>query len=609
VLPGSVPSWANSQNYAGPADASDSVGFRVYLGWKNPDAVLSLAQAVSDPRRASYRHYLTPAQFRQQFAPSQADVNAVQSWLRSEGFTIVYTPQNNHYVSTEGTVAQATAAFGVDFGAYMVLGLTVRSPTSEISIPSSLAGVVSGVLGLDDSAQFVHPNIRGADAPPPAAFVSAQPCSAYWGERLAVGFTNPYGAGTLPFAPCGYTPQQIKGAYGLGGVAFDGSGQTVAIIDAYASPTIVQDVNQWSVNRGLPKLTPSQFTQVVAPGTYRHPERGLRQDPQGWYGEETLDIEAVHGMAPGANIVFVSAPNNFQDLDAALNHVVDHGLAQIVSNSYGFPTELLPPGFIQPFEDTILQGVVQGIGIYFSSGDNSDESLVVGYRTADWPASSPFVTAVGGTSLAVGAADNYLFETSWGTRTSSWTGTTWSPTPPGSWLYGSGGGVSRIFAEPAYQLGVVPASVFAAQGRRGRAVPDISAVGDPNTGYLIGQTQTFPDGSVKYSEYRIGGTSLSSPLIAGIMALCDQAAGSPHGFANPLFYSLAGTPAFTDIVSPASTVAVVRTNYNNGVDATAGLAYRLRTMNQTLSLQTTPGYDDVTGLGTPAPLFFGSVCH
>jgi subtilase family serine protease len=345
-------------------------------------------------------------------------------------------------------------------------------------------------------------------------------------------------------------------------------------------------------------MNAAQFTQVVAPGTYHHPEKGQKQDPQGWYGEETLDVEAVHGMAPGANIVFVGAPNNFQDLDAALNHVVDRDLAKIVSNSYGFPTEVLPPGFVQPYEDIILQGAIEGIGIYFASGDNSDESLVVGYRTTDWPASSPFVTAVGGTTLAVGASNNYLFETGWGTFTSSWTGTAWSPTPPGTWLYGAGGGVSRIFAEPSYQQGVVPASVFAAQGRTGRAVPDIAADADPNTGYLIGETQTFPDGTVKYSEYRIGGTSLACPLVAGIMALADQAAGAPHGFANPFFYGLSST-AFNDVVNPVSTVAVVRTNYVNSVDASAGLVYRLRTANQTLSLQTTPGYDDVTGRGTP----------
>jgi subtilase family serine protease len=139
--------------------------------------------------------------------------------------------------------------------------------------------------------------------------------------------------------------------------------------------------------------------------------------------------------------------------------------------------------------------------------------------------------------------------------------------------------------------------VFAAQGRTGRAVPDVSANADPNTGYLIGETQTFPDGTVKYSEYRLGGTSLACPLVAGIMALADQSLGKPHGFANPVFYSHPG--AFTDVVSPASTVAVVRTNYVNSIDASGGLSYVLRTANQTLSLHTTPGYDDVTGLGSP----------
>ena len=605
TLNGSAPSWASSNNYRSAADPTSYVGFRVYLGWNNPSKVEALAQAVSDPKSSSYGQYLTPSQFHQQFAPSQSQVGAVQSWLRSQGFSVEYTPGNNLYVSAEGTVAQAQTAFGTGFGLYTVSGLSLRSPSSDVSIPSSLAGIVTGVLGLDDSVQFVFTNHTVGDAPPPAAFVSAHPCSTYWGQNQAVGFTNPYGTGTLPYAPCGYTPQQIKGAYGISG--YDGSGQTVAIIDAYAAPTIVQDVNQWSINRGLPTLTANQLVQVVAPGTYNHPEKGIAQDPQGWYGEETLDIEAVHGMAPAAKIVYVGAPNNFQDLDAALNYVVDRHVASIVTNSYGFRTEILPQGYIKPYESIILQGVVTGIGIYFSSGDNNDESLVVGYTTTDWPASSPYVTAVGGTSLAVGASNNYLFETAWGTKTSSWTGTTWSPTPPGSWLYGSGGGVSRIFSEPSYQVGVVLKSVFTAQGRTGRAVPDISAVGDPNTGYLIGETQTFPNGTIAYSEYRIGGTSLSSPLIAGIMALADQAAGHPHGFANPLFYSLAGSAAFTDITHPSSTVAVVRANYVNSVDASAGVVYRLRTMDQTLSLNATPGYDDVTGLGTPTSSFLSAL--
>ena len=364
--------------------------------------------------------------------------------------------------------------------------------------------------------------------------------------------------------------------------------------------SIQQDLDQWSQNRGLAS---TRITQVVAPGTMKRPEN-RRQDPQGWYGEETLDVQAVHGMAPAASIVYVGAPNNYQDLDAALNHVVDRHLASIVTNSYGFPTEFLPFGFIKPYEDTILQGAVEGIGIYFSSGDNSDESLSVGYVTADWPASSPYVTAVGGTSLGVAQDNGRAIETGWGTYTSSLNPSTGAWSTP-SWLYGAGGGVSRLFAEPSYQSGVVPSSVFMAQGRTGRALPDIAAFGDPNTGYLIGQTQTFPDGTVKYSEFRIGGTSLSSPIMAGIMALADQAKGSPHGFANPVFYAHAA--AFYDVRHMSG--AVVRVNYVNSVDASKGLQYRLRTFDQGLSLKTTAGWDDITGLGTPTSSFIGALSH
>ena len=175
-------------------------------------------------------------------------------------------------------------------------------------------------------------------------------------------------------------------------------------------------------------------------------------------------------------------------------------------------------------------------------------------------------------------------------------------------MYGGGGGVSQIFAEPSYQVGVVPQNVFAAQGRTGRAVPDVSALADPNTGYLIGQTQQFPNGTY-YAEYRIGGTSLSCPILAGIMALADQAKGAPHGFANPALYRLNGTAAVHDVVSPRQTVAAVRYDYYNGFDTSHGSRYTLRTMNQTESLKTAPGWDDVTGIGTPASGFIGALSH
>jgi subtilase family serine protease len=389
----------------------------------------------------------------------------------------------------------------------------------------------------------------------------------------------------------------VRGAYGLGDVGtarYDGSGQTVAVIDAYASPTIAGDVNTYSTRHGLPAFKANQFSQVVAPGTYRHPESGMKQDPQGWYGEETLDIEAVHSMAPGANVVYVGAPNNFQDLDAALNHVVDRGLAQIVTNSYGWSTELLPNGVVKPYEDILVQAAAEGIGVYFSSGDNGDETNVMGYRTADWPASSPWVTAVGGTSLGVSASNGYVFETYWGTDKSTLTANGWVSN---GWLYAGGGGTSRVFGEPSYQVGV--ADAFAGYfGSNGRVLPDVSMVGDPNTGFLVGQTQAFPDGSY-YDEYRIGGTSLSSPLFAGVMAVADQQAGAPHGFANPALYALNGTPAYRDVVPSSTYTGVIRVDYVNGVDGSNGLRTSLRTLGDTLTLTSKRGYDDANGLGTP----------
>jgi subtilase family serine protease len=592
ALNGSAPRWANSSNYTGPADANDSVGFRVYLGWRDAAAAEALARAVSDPRSSQYANYLSPQQFRKQFSPSNADIQNVQSWLKSQGFSVDYTPANGHYVAAEGTVAQAQAAFGVQLNVYQVRGKSVRSPSSDVSIPASLAGAVNAVIGLDDSATFVKTN-HVRDAPPSDGFRNAPPLSAYWAEIISPysypnGFTDVSNPPRAPWTVKGYTPQQIKGAYGISG--YDGAGQTVAVIDAYASPTILDDVNQWSMNRGLPTMTPGQLVQVVPPGVYRRPQNP-KQDPQGWYGEETLDIEAVHGMAPTAKIIYVGAPNNYQDLDAAMNHVVDQRLAQIVTNSYGFVTELLPPGYVKPFEDTLIQAAIEGIGVYFSSGDDGDESSVVGYATPDWPASSPWVTAVGGTSLGIDASNTRVLETGWGTSDYSCNTTTLRCSRAG-WLYGAGGGESRLFPAPWYQAGL---------GFDGRAVPDVAALADPQTGLLVGQTQSFPDGNY-YDEYRLGGTSLSSPFFAGLMALADQKAGYAHGFANPLFYANAG--AFYDVL-PVKT-AVARRNFVNSVDATNGTVDRLRTFDDysgSPSQHTAVGWDNVTGLGTPSASF------
>jgi subtilase family serine protease len=624
AVKGSKPSWANQSNYVSAVDANTQIGFRVYLGWNNAAGAEALARAVSDPRSSSYRQYLTPAQFRQQFAPTANQVAQVQSWLTSQGFTLVYTPENNHYVSAQGTVGQAQAAFGTSFGMYKVelLGLTLRSPSGDVTIPSSLAGMVSGVIGLDESYYFIHTNhVVDGNSPPSAGFRNSPPLSAFFAELLTgatpvadqppiapgyafpTGFTTTLGNSSVPWAIKGHTPTQVKGAYGISG--FDGTGQTVAIIDAYASPTILADANQWSTNRGIPQFGTAgggTFTQVVPPGIFNVKDNRA-QVPTGWYVEETLDVEAVHGMAPNANIVYVAGPNNFQDLDSAMNHVVDMHLAQIVSNSYGFLGENLPSGFIKPFNDTFIQGAIEGIGIYFSSGDSGDETVNLGFASTDWPASSPFVTAVGGTSLGVSMTNTRVVETGWGVSSYKCNKSTLVCTRQ-FWQAGAGGGVSCLFSRPSYQSGltITAGPTTQCNGFAGRAVPDIAALADANTGYLVGQTQTFPQtcnpASVMYDEFRLGGTSLSCPIIAGIMALSDQKAGFAHGFANPFFYMNPGS--FYDVV--AVETAVARRNFVNGVDACNGTVDRLRTFNDysgSPTQSTGPGWDNVTGLGVP----------
>jgi subtilase family serine protease len=579
----------------------------VYLGWTDGAGATALAAAVSTPGSASYGKPLTAQQFRQQFAPSPSSVGAVQQWLRKAGFDVGNPPGNNRYVQAEGTVAQAKAAFGVGIGTYAVAGQTLKAPEAPLSVPAALAGV-DAVVGLDDSTSLIQPT-----APPSPAFVNAPPCSTYYGEKTTATTAPPQGGPVPdayghpnPWAPCGYVPGQLRSAYGLAG-AGDGSGQTVAIIDAYASPTIVSDVNTYSAAHGVPALSNATFMQVTPPGVFRRPEN-KKQDPQGWYGEETLDVEAVHGMAPGAKIVYVGSPNNFQDLDAAMNHVVDQHLASIVTNSYGFSSELLPTGYIKPLNDTLIEAAATGIGVYFSSGDAGDETggnpANAAAATPDWPAVSPWVTAVGGTALGVGSAGNYLFEAGWETGKSTLKSGAWTPTPPGAYTSGSGGGTSRLFAQPAFQAGVVPASIATANGQRPqpmRSVPDVAALADPNTGFLVGQTQTFPDGTARYGEYRIGGTSLASPLFAGMIALAQQAAGHTFGFADPLLYRNAGSAAFHDIVPPAAPTAVARNDYANTVDASGGYVLSLRTLDYDapLTIHVRPGYDDVTGIGSP----------
>ncbi len=591
-LTASRSSIAKPSAYVGPARASDRIDIQVYLGLRDTASAKAFVGSVSDPSSSSYAHYLTPTQFRARFSRPQTDADAVASWLRSQGFAVGQIPANHIYVPATGSVAQAERAFGVQLNEYRVGKQVLRAPATAPSVPSSLAGLVRGVLGLDEDV--MQPAV--AQAPPPAGFRVGHPCSSYWAEKMATKKPPAYGA-TQPWAPCGYTPQQLRGAYGIAdaiAAGNDGTGVTVGIVDAYLPPTLQDDLDTYSSLHGLPQTT-MEIHSVP-------PVHGPLGVQQGWYGESTLDVEAVHSMAPGAGILFWgTGSGNGVDMRVGLTDIIDNARADIVSNSYGSGKGEQGPNAgttVAADTDLFLQAGAEGIGLYFSSGDDGDGVAALGHRSVELPASNPYVTAVGGTSLAVGSSNDYLFETGWGSGNSYLTHGVWKPRPPGDFYYGGGGGTSKLFDEPAYQVGVVPDSLSGWWGASNRVVPDIATVGDPNTGFLVGETQAFPEG-VMYDEYRIGGTSLSSPLFAGIMALADQRAGFHHGFANPVLYALNGTSAVRDIVDPASMIAVVRANFINGVDSSAGKYWPLRTMNFTGTLHTIAGYDDVTGVGTP----------
>lgn len=376
----------------------------------------------------------------------------------------------------------------------------------------------------------------------------------------------------------------------------------VAITDAYASPTIAYDAATYAKKHGDAKYSSGQLRQVLPSDYTKTEECGAA----GWYGEETLDVEAVHAVAPGASITYVGAASCYDDdLLDSLNKIVDGHLADIVSNSWGDIEANETPDIAAAYDQVFQFGAVEGIGFYFSSGDNGDEVANTGTKQVDTPANSAWVTAVGGTSLAVGKGDKYKFETGWGTERAvlSADGAGWTDFP-GAFTSGAGGGTSKTVSQPSYQKGVVPSSLAKANGTTAmRTVPDISAVADPNTGFKVGQTQTQPDGTQAYSEYRIGGTSLAAPVIAGVQALAQQTrGGKPIGFANPAIYAKYGSKAYHDVTDnpTGSGLAVARVDFVNGYDATDGLTTSVRSLGKDSSLHAVKGYDDVTGVGTPA---------
>ena len=665
TLRGSVSPAASATPAAGTVSSRAPISVQVNLALSDPAGAAAFARAVSDPSSSGYEQYLTPAQWEARFSPTQTTVERVTAFLRASGLRVGAVSADRMTIEASGRVARVERTFGTTLSYHRVQGRKVIVNDTDLSVPSALGASIVGVGGLTQTVAVPSRTTAGVrasgaaatnvvgrgttrpGAKPPAGTNVAQPCSTYWGQQTATGFPAVPGYGSNPpYGPCGYTPPQLRGAYGLAG-GDTGAGETVAVVDAYASPTLYRDAAEYAqLNDSSNPLAPSQFSELVAK---KFDDGKLCGGQADWYGEQTLDVEAVHAMAPGADILFAGAQNCFAGLNGMIQKIVDGHLANVITNSYGDPAgDLLDSQSDRTATDDLLQMAAgTGVSVLFSSGDSGDNDVATGVTAPSYPASSPWATAVGGTSLEIGQQNQRLAEYGWSTAryayctkvvrqaglcTKKQIGN-WAPLGawPGSdpYAYGSGGGTSDSYIQPYYQAGVVPTSLSEVRGSTAmRVVPDIALDGDPFTGMLVGETQTYPDG-VRYGQYVIGGTSVASPLLAGVVARADEAAGTSLGFVNPKLYALSGNAnAIDDIVPPASPTDTIVPVYLNGVDPTggvldlaAGLNYQdgeetycaanakgnLKCQSQPTTLATAPGYDNMTGLGSPGDGFVAAL--
>ena len=653
-ISGNTPGFVRKATDLGPVDPSTVIAVAVWLQLHNENQLDALVAAQQQRGSGQYHKWITQDQFDASFGPTSQELKSVQNYLNAKGLSTVDVAENNMFVKVQGTVANIQKVFHVQIHNYNFNGQNYRSNTGDPSVNDASGAHIAAITGLDDfgyQPHFVQPtDADGNPFPsrplntvgPSGFFFEAQAfrppethtftgnghTATYTGNRYGADITNTT-LGHLP--PQGYQPSEVQTAYNLNSVyeaGLDGTGQTIVIVDAYGSATIEGDAQVFSALYGLP---PVNLQIVKAQGISNNPH-GV---PRNWDIETTLDVEWAHAVAPGANIALVLATDH-SSLDEAINYAVVHHLGNVISNSWGnFESLGNPARFIR--DDRIFQmAIAQGIDVNFSSGDFGDDSVVLGFAGVDFPASSPFVTAVGGTSLALNPDNTMKFQTGWGTNLtrianiSPSGGVVPDDNPPvvpplkilGAPFYnpniflgfqfGAGGGESGFFAQPSFQSGFVPAG--------NRMIPDISFLADPFTGVEIIITDPA---SGLLSVTTIGGTSLASPMFSAMIAIASQKAGHGLGQAAQLVYGLPAG-AITDVTATTSA-----TNATGSIDGTPQTADSLAsplgnttsyfsalynspfstrwfviTFGTNTSLTTGPGWDNTTGVGTPNGLDF-----
>ena len=621
AVTGAAPATVQHLPTAGP---SGRVTLDVQLPLRDAAKAEKLALAVSTPGSTRYGKFLSPAQFNKRFAPSRAQVERVRRFVTKAGLTVVDVPGNNRYVEVSGTVSQVNSLFHVRLRTSHTQGRSALVADRRLTVPAAVKPDILTVTGLEGVT--ARPGIRGTGTHrstseaqssdrmsakpvrPAARHTIDTPCSNFWGQHTAT-MPTAYEKDGFPTAVCGYNADQLQAAYGVQGLEATGTtgrGTTVAIVDSYNLSTMKKDANTYARKMGQPVFATGQY-QAVLPKKFSHQEQCGADD---WHSEQVLDVETVHGVAPGANIRYVAGKDcSYNGLIKPLNKIVNRHLADIVSNSWGFFGEsTIPTSTISATHAVLVQAAAEGIGMYFCTLDNGDEASMVGSAQAVYPASDPMVTAVGGTTLGVGADGRRVLEAGWGNaRATVKYDANGMPdgyvqSLPGNFYIGGGGGTSTVFRQPAYQKGVVPSGLARQYGGKAmRVEPDLAADADPYTGYEIGYTI---DGT--FQEMSYGGTSLATPIIASMISLASQGRATPIGFANPLLYSTKVQRSIRDILPTRAPVAMA---FTSNLDTSGCYESCLITTDRDTSLHTAYGFDDVTGLGTPKGASFIRKLH
>jgi len=582
--------WAPTALAAGPAAGAARVGsapankqLTVLLPLKvDQRGLAAFATAVSTPGSPRYGDYASMSTLARRFGARSAVRARVISFLRHAGATHVAADRTGLYVSATLSVARAQRLFGTHLSSFSTdsrAGVArFVAPESATHVPGALAGDVTGVVGLDTQPLTQTPQ----PAPKSLSNVAKGSSLRSFGssDRSDVNIGTGYLPRTGTPSGCaagrpkegGFTPNQYLTAYGLSSLhagGFTGAGERVAVleIDGFKSSDVARFDSCFKLPTPHVKLYGVGIKRPLAPG-----------------GETTLDLEVLTAAAPKLSDIDVyessAAPSAvLKSLIYAIES--KNQRPDVVSASLGGcePDNLKALGRkgIGLYETAFELAASTGISVLAAAGDDGSSTCVddqgdpTRQLAVSFPASSPFVTSVGGTNVVLNAANQVTSSVVWND----------GPGQPAA----GGGGSSKLFTEPSYQ------SAFQTSGRR--ETPDVSMLADLAPGYEIYCTAKPQPCSAKHGWLFIGGTSAGTPLLAGGFALADQAlrqAGrSGIGFANPLLYSIAGSnAALAAPVIPTSVFADVMTG-SNDLFATRGDPLGCCTA--------TPGYDDASGLG------------